>query len=322
MKPPYTINNKIITLTAEITQKLGMLEMQNKLDLRLRKSNRIKSIHSSLAIENNSLTLEQITAIIDGKRVLGDPKEITEVANAYEAYDKILKLNPYSVEDFCYAHALLTKDIVTESGKFRSKDVGVYSKDGVVHLGARPQYIVNLIDELFSWGKSDDLHEIIKSCIIHYEIENIHPFEDGNGRIGRLWQTVILSQWNEIFAWMPIETIIHRNQAEYYKVLRESDKNNDSAIFIEFMLESILTTLNEYKLSDNTEELNKEESKTYQKVYNYLSNNKYITISKTQELTGKSNSTLKRYFAKYLELNLIESVGENRNRKYCLKVNE
>lgn len=319
MKPPYTISNETINLIAHITQIIGSMEMQDKLDLHLRKENRIRSIHSSLAIENNSLTLEQITAIIDGKRVLGDPKEIKEVVNAYEVYDEILKLDPYKINDFLYAHALLTRDIVNESGKFRSSDVGVYSDGKVIHMGARPQYITNLVEELFKWAKNDNLHELIKSCIIHYEIENIHPFEDGNGRMGRLWQTIILSKWNNMFAWIPIETIIHMNQKNYYNALRESDRNNDSSVFIEFMLESILTTLKEYKTSDNTLELNKEEYKVYGIILDYLRVHKYITSNEASELTGKASSTIRRYMKRYIELNLIESVGENKNRKYYLK---
>ncbi len=295
MKPPYTISNEIINLIAHITQIIGSMEMQDKLDLHLRKENRIRSIHSSLAIENNSLTLEQITAIIDGKRVLGDPKEIKEVVNAYEVYDEILKLDPYNISDFLYAHALLTRDIVNESGKFRSSDVGVYSDGKVIHMGARPQYITNLVEELFKWAKNDNLHELIKSCIIHYEIENIHPFEDGNGRMGRLWQTIILSKWNNMFAWIPIEAIIHMNQKNYYNALRESDINNDSSVFIEFMLESILTTLKEYRTSDNTLELNKEEYKVYGIILEYLRVHKYTTSNEASELTGKASSTIRRY---------------------------
>lgn len=320
MKPPYTINNNILNLSADIMHIIGGLEVQSKLDLKLRKTNRIKSIHSSLAIENNSLTLEQITAIIDGKRVLGDPKEISEVKNAYEIYNEILKLNPYSIEDFLYAHSLLTKGIVSESGKFRSSDVGVYANNKVIHMGARPQFIQGLVEELFTWCEKDEIHALIKSCIVHYEIENIHPFEDGNGRMGRLWQTVILSNWNELFAWLPIETIIHENQEEYYKVLRESDSEGESTIFIEFMLKTILTTLKEYKQVDGLGELNKEERRIYEMICGYLKEHNYITTNEASELTKKAPSTLRRYFAKYIELGLIESVGENKNKRYCLQL--
>ncbi len=319
MKPNYTITNRIVLLIANIIQIIGNLEATHNLDLRLRKENRIKSIHSSLAIENNSLTLEQITTIISGRRIIADPKEISEVVNAFDAYEEILKFNPYNIDDFLKAHGLLTNGIVNGSGSFRSSDVGIYANGSVVHMGARPQYIYNLVSELFSWGRDEKVHDIIKSCVIHYEIENIHPFEDGNGRMGRLWQSVILSNWNELFAWIPIETIIYRNQSEYYSVLRESDINNDCTVFIEFILESILTTLNEYKTFDYAEELNSEELEVYEIICNYLKGNKYVTTAIASKLTSKSTSTIRRYFAKYIKLNLLSSVGENKNRKYYLK---
>ncbi len=319
MKPPYTVNNKILNLVADISQIVGNLEIQVKRNLRLRKVNRIKSIYSSLAIENNSLTLEQVTAIVNGKRVLGNPKEIDEVKNAYEVYERILSLNPYDKNDFLYAHSMLMKNLVSEAGRFRSKDVGIYDTSGkVIHMGARPPYINDLIDELFLWGKTEELHEIIKSCIVHYEIENIHPFEDGNGRMGRLWQTIILSSWNSLFAWIPVETIIYEHQEEYYQMLRRADMNNDSTVFIEFMLEIILITLNDYKLSSDYEELNKEEEKVYLIVSEYLRIHKYITTTEASKLTNKSSPTIRRYFTKFIELELLKSVGENKNRKYCL----
>ena len=186
MKPPFTITSTILNYLIEISKVLGNLEIETKKNLHLRKENRIKSIHSSLAIENNSLSIEQITAIIDGKRVLGDPKEIKEVKNAYEAYEKILNLNPYSEKDFLLAHKLLTTEIVGQSGKYRNSDVGIFDEQGnMVHLGARPQFIGDLMGELFDWGRKEDTPELVKSCVFHYDIERIHPFDDGTGRMGR-----------------------------------------------------------------------------------------------------------------------------------------
>ncbi|HEQ8344165.1 TPA: Fic family protein, partial [Streptococcus pyogenes] len=238
MKPPFTVTNTMLNKVVEISKIIGNLELQVQKDLKLRKENRIQSIHSSLAIEQNSLTVEQITAIIDGKRVLGNPREIREVKNAYEAYEEILTLTPYDESHFLKAHGLLTAGIVNATGKYRSKDVGVYDEAGnVVHMGARPQFIAELMRELFNWGKTDDTPEIIKSCVFHYEIEMIHPFEDGNGRMGRLWQTVILANWHPIFAWIPIETLIYENQKAYYDALGKADKENSSNTFIEFMLD-------------------------------------------------------------------------------------
>lgn len=249
MKPPFTITNTMLNLIVKISHKLGTLQIEYERNLHLRKENRIRSIQSSLAIENNSLTIEQVTAILDGKRVLGHPREIQEVKNAYDAYDEILTYNPYSIQDFLKAHRLLTQTIIDESGHFRIKDVGIYNSAGqLVHMGARPQFVEKLVTDLFAWAEQDDIPALIKSSVVHYEIEMIHPFSDGNGRIGRLWQNVILSQWNQIFAWIPIETIVYAHQNQYYQVLAQADQANDSTVFVEFMLNVILKTLESYAL--------------------------------------------------------------------------
>lgn len=321
MNPPFTITTSILNKLIEISKTLGNLEIETKENLHLRKENRIKSIHSSLAIENNSLSIEQITAIINGKRVLGDPKEIQEVKNAYEAYEMILSLNPYSEKNFLLAHKLLTTKVVGTSGKYRSSDVGIFDEMGnVVHLGARPQFIGDLMSELFLWGKTNDTPELVKSCVFHYEIEMIHPFEDGNGRMGRLWQNVILAHWNPLFSWIPIETIIYENQQKYYKVLAQADKANDSTVFIEFMLEIILQTLLEYKgEKDIIRELTQVEQEIFNEISRYAKNEKYITVSKISNLTGKSQATIRRYVLKFVEYGLLEAHGENKNRRYSIK---
>ena len=325
MKPPFTITNSMLNKVVEISKIIGNLEFQVQKDLKLRKENRIKSIHSSLAIEQNSLTMEQITAIIDGKRVLGNPKEIREVKNAYDAYEEILTLNPYKESHFLKAHGLLTAGIVNETGKYRSKDVGVYDEAGnVVHMGARPQFITELMKDLFDWGKTDDTPEIIKSCVFHYEIEMIHPFEDGNGRMGRLWQTVILANWHSIFAWIPIETIIYENQKAYYDALGQADKENSSNTFIEFMLDTILETLNLYKESnildvvELPENLTSVESKVYFLILKYLKNHTSITAAVLSKLIGKSAPTARKYLANFVSLGLMEAHGSNKNRTYTL----
>lgn len=246
-KPPFSITTKMLNLVVEISHKLGTLQLDFERNLHLRKNNRLRSIHASLAIEANSLTLEQVTDIIEGKRVLGHPKDIREVQNAYDAYDEMINYSPYSVRDFLKAHKLLTTDLVKEAGKFRSKDVGIYNTQGqLVHMGARPQFVEQLIKELFAWAKQDETPALIKSSVVHYEIEMIHPFSDGNGRMGRLWQNVILTKWNPMFAWFPIETMVYENQQRYYQMLSLADSNNDSTPFIEFMLEMILDTLEKY----------------------------------------------------------------------------
>ena len=309
----------------EISRVLGILEFSVKSDLKLRKENRIKSIHSSLAIENNSLTEKQVTDIIDGKRVLGDPKEIREVKNAYDAYEEILTLDPYRQKDFLKAHRLLTAGIVNEAGKYRSRDIGIFDEIGnVVHMGARPQYLQALMDDLFAWGKNDNTPELIKSCVFHYEIETIHPFADGNGRMGRLWQTVILANWNPIFAWIPIETMIYENQRDYYKVLEQVDQETNSDRFIEFMLAIILKTLKSYlNVNSDLEQkidipkgLTDSEAKTYVLVTKYLTEHESINTTVTAKLIQKSVATARKHLAKFVSLGLLVAQGSNKNRSY------
>ena len=319
----------------EITQKTTRLELEKERNLHLRKENRIRSIHSSLAIEKNSLTLEQVTDVINGKRVLGKPQEIKEVQNAYEAYEKIFTFNPWSETDFLAAHQLLMKSLIREEGSFRNGDVGIYDSDGnVVHVGARPQFVPDLIKEIFHWGETDDTPELIKSCVIHFEIEMIHPFSDGNGRMGRLWQNLILSKWQSVFEWIPVETIVCENQQQYYDMLAIGNKENESTRFIEFMLEVILKTLESFgtrkpinKLSDKTidkisdkliDKLSDNEKVFLNVIYDYLSEQNVIGNAKAVELSGKSAGTVRRHLVKFVDLGILKATGENRNRQYYL----
>ena len=235
--PPFEITSKIIELISNISEKIGEINslQDSPYSVQLRKENRIKTIHSSLAIENNSLSLEQITAIIDGKRVLGNPNEIQEVKNSIQAYDLLLSLNPYKEKDLLKAHKLMMQDLVNRNGKYRTDGVGIFDGEKVVHLAPPADRVPELMGNLFEWLKTCDVHPLIKSCVFHYEFEFIHPFQDGNGRMGRLWQTVILKEWKEIFAWFPVETLIKENQKEYYRVLSASDSEaNSTKILIVF----------------------------------------------------------------------------------------
>jgi Fic family protein len=201
-KPPFAITDKIANLVAKIAEETGRIEGAGEYsrNLHLRKANRLRSIHSSTAIEGNTLSLQQVTEIINGKRVIGNNREIKEVKNAYDAYEQILNFNPFKVADFLKAHNLMTMGLVAESGKFRAGNVGVFSGKKIVHLGANPEFVPKLVKELFAWAKNSDTHPLIKSSVMHFEIEFIHPFSDGNGRMGRLWQTLVLASWHEIFA--------------------------------------------------------------------------------------------------------------------------
>ena len=245
-KPPFEITNTMIHEIAEIAELVGKLTSTNQLSANptLRRTNRIRTIHGSLAIEQNTLSLEQVTAVLNGKQVLAPPKDIAEVKNAYEIYERLEELDPYSVDDLLTAHGIMTRGLVDESGVFRSKPVGVVDQEGhVLHFGTLPQYVPNLVMELLDWVKNSDVHMLIRSCVFHYEFELIHPFANGNGRVGRLWHTLLLSKWNPAFAWLPVESIIHDRQQEYYEAINASNNAGESTVFIEFMLSAIKASL-------------------------------------------------------------------------------
>lgn len=241
------MTDNIINLLAAVSEQVGQVTILHKdtISPKLRRENRIKTIHSSLAIENNTLSIEQVTAVLDGKRVLGAPQEIREVQNAYEAYEIMLTLDPLNINDLLQAHKLMMNDLIKESGRFRSGGVGVFDGKQVVHIAPPADIVPQLIADLFEWYKTSPLHILIKSCIFHYEFEFIHPFADGNGRIGRMWHTLLLSQWNSLFAWLPIEELIKDQQQDYYNALAAADKKADCAAFVEMMMSIILKALQE-----------------------------------------------------------------------------
>lgn len=247
-RPPYTITEKSADYLAKIAETVTRLEFGTafKRNINLHRENRVRTIHSSLAIEGNSLTLGEVTAVIAGKVVAGKQTDVKEVKNAYEAYDKMMTFDPYRTADFLKAHKLMTQGLVEDAGKFRSGDVGVFDGDVAVHIGARPQFVPQLMEDLLAWAKKSELHPVLKSAILHYEIETIHPFADGNGRMGRLWQTLLLAKWNMIFAWIPMESVLFRNRPQYYKAIEDARKANDSGVFIEFTLSAL------YEILQNT----------------------------------------------------------------------
>lgn len=241
MKPPYTISTDILRLTASISEKIGIAQTLhlNRPSPQLRRQNKIKTIQASLAIEGNSLSTEQITAMIDNKSVIGPAKDILEVSNAIKVYEELHKLNPYEISSFLHAHKLLMEGLIERPGKFRTGAVGIFKDTQIAHLAPPAERLPFLMKQLFAYLKEDDDPMLIKSCVIHYEIEFIHPFIDGNGRMGRLWQTLALMQEYPIFEYLPFETIIKEQQQTYYRVLGICDKQGQSTLFIEFMLSAI-----------------------------------------------------------------------------------
>ena len=310
-KPPFEITNQIIDYVAEIAELVGRLTSTNQLSANptLRRSNRIRTIHGSLAIEQNTLSLEQVTAVLNGKHVLAPPKDIAEVKNAYEVYERLNELNPYSVEDLLTAHRIMTRGLVDEAGMFRTRPVGIVDNEGhVLHFGTLPQYVPDLVMELLDWVKNSDIHILIRSCVFHYELELIHPFADGNGRIGRLWHTLLLSKWNPVFAWLPVESIIHDRQQEYYKAINASNEAGESTVFIEFMLSAIKASLIEaIRTSDEmSDEKMDKATLRWNKIEAYLKSHDYITNADVRKLCGVSAATANRILAALVAKNQLE----------------
>lgn len=242
--PPLTITPRLIDLISRISEAMGRWEAAaNDIPPKLRRENRIRSIHSSLAIEANSLSIDQITDIIAGKRVRGLPREIKEVQNAFAAYELLETLKPAVVTDFLKAHGTLMQGLDTGAGAFRKGGVGVYKGTKLVHMAPPADRVPYLVKDLFQWLKKTDFHPMLVAAVVHYEIEFIHPFADGNGRIGRLWQTLVLAAWKPQLAYLPMETVVHDRQAGYYKALATSDQAADAAPFAEFILASLLEAL-------------------------------------------------------------------------------
>ncbi len=261
--PPFKITEKMTLLIGEISEEIGRISVfhEKVTNPHLRRENRIKTIHSSLAIEHNSLSLEQVTAILNGKRILGNPNEIKEVKNAYEAYELLTKLNPFSVSDLLNAHRLMMNGLIKENGKFRSQGVGIFDGERVVHVAPPSELVPNHINNLISWYENSSVHPLIKSSVFHYEFEFIHPFSDGNGRMGRMWHTLLLGKWKKIFFWLPIEELIKKRQKEYYDSLALSDKDGESTVFVEFMLKIIKDSLLEMEIDKNlTDQVNDQDT--------------------------------------------------------------
>ena len=242
--PPFTVSPRSITLIAEITEELVKYSFDSrKVNPNLRRINRIMSIHSSLAIEGNTLTMDQVTDIIDGKRVLGNPREILEVKNALSAYELMNELDPFELDCLLKAHGVMMSGIIEDAGTLRRTGVGVYSGEKLIHMAPPFDRVPELITSLMQWARDSKDHPLIKSCVFHYEFEFIHPFSDGNGRIGRLWHTLILSKWNDSMASIPIESMVRKHQEEYYNAISRSTATGDSGAFIEFMLTAILEAI-------------------------------------------------------------------------------
>ncbi|RYE20662.1 MAG: Fic family protein [Sphingobacteriales bacterium] len=318
MKPPYQITSTILKSITSVSEKLGSLNARylDKPAPQLRKQNRIKTIHSSLQIEGNTLTEQQVTALLENKRVVGPQKDITEVLNAVKVYEQLSKFKPLSKKSFLSAHKILMNGLISDAGKYRRKGVGIVKGENVTHIAPPYANVPFLMTDLFNYLKSDEI-ALIKSCVFHYEMEFIHPFMDGNGRMGRLWQTVILLSEYPFFEYLPFETLISRGQDDYYTALSRSDKEGSSTTFIEYMLgivdQSLTDALNhKLQLLKDTDRL------VYfiSKVKSVFTRKDYMEVFK-----DISTATASRDLKKGVEMDLFEKEGDKIKAVYKLKNN-
>ena len=313
--PPFTITDEILQLVSEISEQIGALNVmlgERKPSPMLRKENQIKTIHSSLAIEHNSLSLQQVTDVIDGKHVLGAPNEIQEVKNALQAYQLMQQLDAFEEADLLRAHGLMMADLVDGAGKYRQAGVGVFDNDKCIHVAPPAERVPHLMGDLFEWLKQTKAHPLISSCVFHYEFEFIHPFMDGNGRMGRYWQTLLLSQWKGIFAWIPVETMVKKYQEQYYKAIAQSDARGDSTVFITFMLRCILETIKQEQIVTD-KVTDKVTHKSEDKVLALIRNNASITIPAMMRQLAMSDSGVRKILRKLQNEGRLRRVGANKN---------
>ncbi len=318
MKPPYNITGKILKLVASISEKIGEANSAHlsKPPTELRKKNRIKTIHSSLEIEGNTLTIEQITAIVDNKRIIGPKKDIMEVRNAIAVYDYLDKMNPFSFDSFCNAHGMLMNGLIESAGILRSKSVGIVKGSDVAHIAPQSEMLKPLMNDLFNYLKNDEDLILIKSCVFHYEMEFIHPFIDGNGRMGRLWQTLILKDTSPVFEYLPIETLIKERQENYYEALGKSDNTGESTVFIEFMLEIILESLEELLNIQNVSLSNIDRINLFKSFIkgDYFTRKEYL-----KNFREISSATASRDLKYAVDNGLIEKIGDKNTTRYKYK---
>ena len=325
--PPYTITDKMLNLATNIMEKIGeanYFESINRFP-ELRRKTRIKSIHSSLAIENNQLSLFQVEAVINGKNVIGEQKDIQEVKNAYKAYEEIDKVNPYSVEDLKKIHGILTFAIEDDSGKFRNHGEAVYDGDIQIFMAPPHRMVPTLMDNLFNWMNEEkgEVNPLILSSIFHYEFVFIHPFSDGNGRTARLWQTAILADWKDLFKYIPIESIIRKHQEEYYTAIQNCNNVGNSNEFIEFMLKIIDEAVDGMILTSAQETTQETTQKTTQeKIINLIKKNPSITQIEMARELNLTRDGISYNIRKLKENGIIERVGSTKNGIWKINITE
>ncbi len=320
-QPPFTLTAKTVSLIAEISALIERysLQKENRQTLKLRKANQIKTIHSSLAIEGNTLSEGQVTDILNGKKVIAPLREIQEVKNAIAAYELFPKLDPFSIDDLLMTHRVMMSALCDSPGRFRTGGVGVFDSKQVIHIAPPADRVPTLMADLFDWLKKSEDHLLIRSCVFHYEFEFIHPFADGNGRMGRLWQSLILTRLHPVFRHLPVETMVHEQQKKYYEAIRKSTKNAESSVFIQFMLGEIARTLKQHISSQNGG-VSGGVNGGVNSVLEYIRKHPGCRSNAIAAALNISPRTVERYL-KQLKINDIEFRGAPRNGGYYLKEN-
>lgn len=327
-QPPFHLTHTMTKHVAEISELIGAWKAvsQGALVPELRRGNRIKTIQASLAVEQNTLSVEQVTAVLEGKTVLGLPREIQEVRNAFATYEKLEQWQPQRLDDLLSAHSLLMHGLVDDAGRFRSGGSGIYQGQQLVHMAPPPSQVARLMENLFHWLSTTEAHPLIASTAFHYEFEFIHPFSDGNGRMGRLWQTLILSSWQPLLAYLPVETVIKNRQQDYYRLLGEADKQADCSVFIEFLLQSIQESLLEAIALQNTPKTRVEtraetrvetpKAKTEDRILETLEIHPELSLAEVAATIGRSVSAVERAVAKLKTENRLVYEGPKKGGKW------
>lgn len=317
-QPPITITPIILRLVAEISSQLGqwVATLATPLSPQLRRANRIRTIQASLAIEHNTLSVAQVTDIVAGKRVRGLPREIQEVRNALQTYEQLERWHPTHSADLLTAHRLLMSGLVDHPGQFRTQGVAVYREKKIVHMAPPASRVAVLMKDLLTWLANTEWHPLIASCVFHYEFEFIHPFDDGNGRMGRLWQTLILSRWQPLLAYLPVETVIRDEQAGYYQALASADQAAEATVFVEFMLAALAKALQESseKSSENSSE--KSSEKTEMQILALLRQQPTLTIAEIARALNRTSRTIEKNIQQLKAAGQLHRVGSDRRGRW------
>lgn len=317
-QPPFTVSTDTINLVAEISAQIERyaIRLEQEDGLRLRKANRIKTIHSSLAIEGNKLTEGQVSDIIEGKHVVAPMRDIQEVKNAIRTYDMYTTLNPFNIKDLLKAHGVMMEALIDEAGRWRTGGVGVFSEKGCEHIAPPAIRVPELMADLFEWLKKSKDHLLIRSCVFHFEFEFIHPFADGNGRMGRFWQSLILGRLHPVFEHLPIENMVHTNQQEYYNAITLSTREGQSGPFIDFMLKEILKTLKQHQgaeLADVGVNVGVNVGANERKLLTVIANTPNATAYYMAEALGITQRQCERILAKLKQQGVIMRIGAAKN---------